>query len=128
MLTRALIDAGLMGVGVFGVAGIARLHPGVLVWVTWLGAAFLLGYGLMGAWRVCKSAGLRVSAGPSTQRSFAMAFNQTLTVSLLNPHVYVDTVFLVWMVNSQCVLRDRLLFWAGAASMSLMWFAAIGFG
>ena len=48
VLTCALIDGGLMAIGVFGVSGVARLHPDVLMWVTWLGAAFLLGYGLMG--------------------------------------------------------------------------------
>ena len=128
VLTCALIDAGLMAVGVFGVSGIARLHPGVLVSVTWLGAAFLLGYGLMVAWRACKPAALRVLAGPSTQRSLTVAFGQTLAVSLLNPHVYLDTVFLVGLVGSQYLLQDRLLFWAGAAGMSLMWFTAIGFG
>lgn len=128
VLTCALIDAGLMAVGVFGVSGIARLHPAVLVWVTWLGAAFLLGYGLMAAWRACKPAALQVSARPSGQRGLAVAFGQTLAVSLLNPHVYLDTVFLVGLVGSQYLLQDRLLFWAGAASMSLMWFAAIGFG
>lgn len=128
VLTCALIDAGLMAVGVFGVSGIARLHPAVLMSVTWLGAAFLLGYGLMAAWRACKPATLQVSVGPSSQRSLAVAFGQTLAVSLLNPHVYLDTVFLVGLVGSQYLLQHRLLFWAGAASMSLMWFAAIGFG
>ena len=49
-------------------------------------------------------------------------------MSLLNPHVYLDTVFLVGLVGSQYLFQDRLLFWAGAASMSLLWFVAIGFG
>ena len=34
VLTCALIDAALMAVGVFGVSGIARLHPDVLTWVS----------------------------------------------------------------------------------------------
>lgn len=128
VLTCALIDAGLMAVGVFGVSGIARLHPSVLTWVTWLGAAFLMGYGLMAAWRVYKPGVKQVSNGQAAQFGLAVALGQTLAVSLLNPHVYLDTVFLVGLVGSQYDLQGRWLFWAGASSMSLLWFAVTGFG
>ena len=42
--------------------------------------------------------------------------------------MYIWTMCLVGLVGSQYLLQDRLLFWAGAAGMSLMWFTAIGFG
>ena len=128
VLTCALIDAGLMALGVFGVAGIAQLHPAVLVWVTWLGAAFLIGYGLMAAWRVYKPGALLVSSGQAAPSAWMAVFGQTLAVSLLNPHVYLDTVFLVGLVGSQYDLQGRGLFWAGASGMSLLWFAVTGFG
>lgn len=128
VLTCALIDAGLMAIGVFGVSGIARLNSGVLTWVTWLGIVFLTGYGLTAAWRAYKPGTLQVAAGQGAPGGLAVAFGQTLAVSLLNPHVYLDTVFLVGLVGSQYPLHDRLLFWAGASSMSLLWFVAIGFG
>jgi L-lysine exporter family protein LysE/ArgO len=128
VLTCALIDAALMAVGVFGVSGVARLHPAVLTWVTWLGAAFLIGYGLMAAWRACRPGALQVAGGHAGHSAWFAVFGQTLAVSLLNPHVYLDTVFLVGLVGSQYPFQDRLLFWAGAASMSLLWFAVTGFG
>ena len=128
VLTCALIDAGLMAIGVFGVSGIARLSPAVLIWVTWLGIAFLTGYGLTAAWRAYTPGRLQVAAGQDAPRGLTIAIGQTLAVSLLNPHVYLDTVFLVGLVGSQYPLHDRLLFWAGASSMSLLWFVAIGFG
>lgn len=128
VLTCGLIDAGLMSVGVFGVSGIARLHPSVLTWVTWLGAAFLLGYGLMAALRAYAPGVLQVAPGQAAQVSWVVVFGQTLAVSLLNPHVYLDTVFLVGLVGSQYPLDDRLLFWAGASGMSAGWFALVGFG
>lgn len=128
VLTCALIDAGLMAVGVFGVSGIARLHPDVLKWVTWSGVAFLMGYGLTAARRAYKPSALQVTAAQAIPRGIMVAFGQTLAVSLLNPHVYLDTVFLVGLVGSQYALQERLLFWAGAAGMSLTWFASIGFG
>ncbi len=128
VLTCGLIDAGLMAVGVFGVSGVARLHPAVLTWVTWLGAAFLVGYGLMATWRASKPEALQVAGGPVAHMSWVAVLGQTLAVSLLNPHVYLDTVFLVGLVGSQYPFDDRLLFWAGASGMSLAWFALIGFG
>ena len=128
VLTCALIDAALMAVGVFGVAGLARLHPDVLKWVTWSGAAFLIGYGLMAAWRGYRPGTLQITGAQAVSRGWIVASGQTVAVSLLNPHVYLDTVFLVGLVGSQYVLQDRLMFWAGAAGMSLVWFAAIGFG
>jgi L-lysine exporter family protein LysE/ArgO len=128
VLTCALIDASLMAVGVFGVAGLARLQPAALAWVTWLGAAFLIGYGLTAAWRAYRPSAMQVAAGQAVPRRALLALSQTLAVSLLNPHVYLDTVFLVGLVGSQYLLEDRLLFWGGASSMSLLWFVAIGFG
>jgi L-lysine exporter family protein LysE/ArgO len=128
VLICGLIDAGLMAVGVFGVSGIARLHPSVLMWVTWLGAAFLLGYGLMAGLRAYKPGALQVAGGHAAPSAWGVVLSQTLAVSLLNPHVYLDTVFLVGLVGSQYDLQGRWLFWAGASSMSAVWFAAIGFG
>ena len=128
VLLCALIDAGLMALGVFGVSGVARQDSSVLKVVTFLGAAFLIGYGLLAAWRACRPGALVVAADSSASGSWMAAFSQTLAVSLLNPHVYLDAVFLVGLVGAQYPLQGRVLFWAGASSMSLLWFIAIGFG
>lgn len=128
VLTCALIDAALMAVGVFVVSGIARTNPVVLTWVTWLGAAFLIGYGLFAAWRSCMPVMLQVTAGQAVARGWSVCFAQTIAVSLLNPHVYLDTIFLVGFVGSQYLPQDRMMFWAGACSMSFLWFVALGQG
>jgi L-lysine exporter family protein LysE/ArgO len=115
--TCALIDACLLAAGVFGVSRLARLHADVLAV-----------YGAMAAWRAIwpvRSAAL--SARPGT-RSLALVWGQTLAVSLLNPHVYLDTVFLVGAVGAQYPMPPRALFWGGAACMSTLWFVALGFG
>ncbi len=125
--TCALIDAGLLAVGVFGVSALARLHANVLQWVTLLGVLFLLVYGAMAARRACLPYSSVVLAGNSGAPRAALVWGQTLAVSLLNPHVYLDTVFLVGAVGTQYPLPDRALFWAGAACMSSIWFVALGF-
>ena len=128
VLTCALIDAALMAVGVFGVAALARLLPNALAWVTGLGVVFLIGYGMAAARRAYKPGALQVADGQTVPRSAAISLGQTLAVSLLNPHVYLDTVLLVGAVGTQYPLQGSVLFWAGASSMSLLWFVAIGFG
>jgi L-lysine exporter family protein LysE/ArgO len=56
------------------------------------------------------------------------ALLQTLAVSLLNPHVYLDTVLLVGSVGAQQPSGLRPAFLAGACTASLGWFASLGFG
>jgi L-lysine exporter family protein LysE/ArgO len=50
-----------------------------------------------------------------------------LGFTLLNPHVYLDTVILVGSVANQF---DENKWWFGAGAMfaSLVWFSAIGYG
>src|SRR5690606_20343722 len=50
-----------------------------------------------------------------------------LALTLLNPHVYLDTVFLLGSIASTHG-EQRWLFAAGAMTASLVWFFALGFG
>ena len=43
----ALSDAVLVVAGVLGVGGLVTAHPGLLTVVRWVGAAYLVGYGLL---------------------------------------------------------------------------------
>ncbi len=47
--------------------------------------------------------------------------------TLLNPHVYLDTVLLVGSVGAQWG-EARWWFAAGAAASSVLWFTALGYG
>jgi L-lysine exporter family protein LysE/ArgO len=122
-----LLDAILMTVGVSGVASALGRTPWALDGVAIGGAGFLAGYGLAAAQRARAgtSAFVLASAGP---RSAPQALAQTLAVSLLNPHVYLDTVLLVGSVGAQQPSALRMAFLAGSCSASLGWFASLGFG
>lgn len=48
-------DVVLIGLGVFGTARLLQSHPWLMTLGTWLGAAFLIGYGVHAAWRACTS-------------------------------------------------------------------------
>jgi L-lysine exporter family protein LysE/ArgO len=51
-----------------------------------------------------------------------------LAVSLLNPHVYLDTVVLLGGIASQYQGALRWWFVTGAGVASLVWFSMLGFG
>jgi L-lysine exporter family protein LysE/ArgO len=61
-------------------------------------------------------------------RSVRAAIVATLAVSLLNPHVYLDTVVLIGSIAAQYPFAMRGFFALGAGLASLVWFSALGFG
>ena len=53
---------------------------------------------------------------------------QAAAFTLLNPHVYLDTVLLVGSIGAQQPASLRGWFVAGASTASLVWFGLLGFG
>jgi L-lysine exporter family protein LysE/ArgO len=53
---------------------------------------------------------------------------QAAAFTLLNPHVYLDTVLLVGAVGAQQAPPWRGFFLAGACAASALWFTALGYG
>ncbi|GAA3290860.1 LysE/ArgO family amino acid transporter [Streptomyces cinereospinus] len=122
----ALSDAALIALGVGGVGAVVAAWPGALTAVGWIGGAFLLGYGALAARRVVKPQGALRTEG-ETAGSRRRAVLTCLAMTWLNPHVYLDTVFLLGsLAADQGPLRWT--FGIGAATASLCWFAALGFG
>ncbi|MGW2639952.1 LysE/ArgO family amino acid transporter [Streptomyces sp. NPDC001348] len=122
----ALSDAVLIALGVGGVGAVVVAWPGALTAVGLIGGAFLLCYGALAARRVFRPAGgLRTEGEAVGSRRRAVL--TCLAMTWLNPHVYLDTVFLL---GSLAADRGSLrwTFGLGAASASLCWFAALGFG
>ena len=60
--------------------------------------------------------------------TWAAAMAQAAAFTLLNPHVYLDTVLLVGSIGAQQPADLQVWFVAGASSASLLWFCALGFG
>ena len=122
-----LLDVALMSAGVGGVSTVLNRSPWTLDAVALAGAGFLGWYGFGAAQRAWRGESL-VAASSATAGSARRVLAQTLAVSLLNPHVYLDTVLLVGTVGAQQPHGLRLAFLAGACSASLGWFVSLGFG
>ncbi len=122
----ALADAVLMVAGVAGLAQVLGQRPALAWWLTAGGATFLFAYGLRALWRAARPGALQAAQG-SAAITLTQALAQTAAFTLLNPHVYLDTVLLVGSVGAQ--LGDtRGWFAAGAAASSVAWFSALGYG
>ena len=123
----ALLDVALMAAGVFGLGALVQSSPRALQAIAWAGAAVLGVYGLQALRRAVVPGQLLASgAGAGVPR--AQAVRQVLLISLLNPHVYLDTVVLVGAVGAGQPAALRPVFLAGAGLASTLWFAALGYG
>ncbi|MEN3788483.1 L-lysine exporter [Aeromonas veronii] len=120
-------DLTLIAIGVFGGANVLAASPFGMALLTWGGVLFLGWFGgrsLLSAWRG-KGEGLAESAQQMGAKS---VLAMTLGVTLLNPHVYLDTLMLLGSLGSQVSESLRPAFAAGAMLASLVWFYSLALG
>jgi L-lysine exporter family protein LysE/ArgO len=140
-LICAVSDAILIVLGVSGVGLALQALPWLIDVVRWAGAVFLVTYGLLAAKRAWRPSGEALavgeqgteepglSGGPATTTTTRLApvVLTVLALTWLNPHVYLDTVFLLGTVaNTHGDLR--WMFAAGAVTASFVWFFSLAFG
>lgn len=122
------VDVALIALGMSGLGTLIESSPALLALARYGGAAFLLWYG----WR-CWASSLRGGAvlalsngseAPGLKRALATV----LALSLLNPHVWLDTVVLLGAVGSSLAGEERGAFALGAMTASVLWFGALGLG
>lgn len=122
-----LIDVILTTLGVGGLSASLGSEPLALAGLAVGGACFLGWYGLGAARRACSRQSLSAASTGGGQSARGVLL-QTLAVSLLNPHVYLDTVLLIGSVGVQQPAPLRPEFLAGVWTASVGWFASLGFG
>ena len=122
----ALSDALLIIAGVAGGGALVQQYPQTLEVARIGGAVFLAAYALFAARRALHPAALLPLDAPGLSLPAALA--TCFGFTFLNPHVYLDTVVLLGALASQRAKAGRWWFAMGAASASLCWFAALGFG
>ncbi|WP_219212452.1 LysE/ArgO family amino acid transporter [Variovorax boronicumulans] len=122
----ALGDALLVMLGVAGMAHLLQGHPGLAATMAFAGAAFLGGYGVRSLWRARRPQATALAA-QRVGASRRAVLGQAAAFTLLNPHVYLDTVLFVGGTGAQYAGGARAGFVAGAALASALWFTALGF-
>lgn len=142
----AASDAVLILLGVSGMGAATQAVPGLVEVVRWVGAAFLVGYGLLAGRRALRTSGEAlvlddaasapragqpdgtvVTLARPVQATAARVALTCLALTWLNPHVYLDTVFLLGSVGATHGAQ-RWVFAAGAMTASVLWFFGLAYG
>jgi len=129
-LTCVLCDITLIAAGAVGFGSLVARFPAVTRIAAWGGAAFLLVYGAMSLKSALHPAVLHAEkpGAHGALRTTGAAVATTLAISLLNPHVYLDTVVLIGSIAAQYQWAQRVWFAAGAMTASTVWFFGLAYG
>lgn len=124
-LVCSICDLVLVLTGVLGAASIFIQNPMIKVIFGVLGTLFLLWYGVLKIIEFInpKFSKKNTEDGKLTKPSTKMSVLLALSFSLLNPHVYLDTIILIGgFASKYSTITERLNFGLGAASFSMVWF------
>ncbi|MFU2075628.1 LysE/ArgO family amino acid transporter [Gallibacterium anatis] len=123
-----LCDVVLFTFGVLGLGTFISHNNVASVTLAFIGAGFLLIYGLR-AWRSAYrgNAGLQLQAGENSA-SLAKTVLLTLSVTLLNPHVYIDTVVIIGGIGGTLAWQEKIAFLIGGLCVSATWFFGLAYG
>jgi len=117
-----ICDASLIIIGVYSANELKELMPSLLPWLTW-GGIFMLLYTAFGS--VVKA--VNGSSGLQLTETVKVDWRQTaltaLAISLLNPHVYLDTVLLLGSIGA--LQANPAQFAIGACISSICWFTSL---
>lgn len=119
----------LIFLGVFGGGALLASNEMLLSVVTVGGIAFLLTYAfqsLKRAWQGEDEAA-EVTSGQAKKGMFAVLAG-AVAVTLLNPHVYLDTVVVLGSIGGQFDASQRVAFALGTMLASCVWFYGISIG
>lgn len=120
----AVSDLLLILAGTAGLGAVIGSHPTALTALKWVGAAYLLWFGVRSLSAARHASAL--AASPARSRGSVVA--TTLALTFLNPHVYLDTVLMLGNLANQHGATGRWWFAAGASMASILWFGGLGFG
>ncbi|MEO3427207.1 LysE/ArgO family amino acid transporter [Pelagibius sp. CAU 1746] len=123
-----LIDCALIALGAGGFASLLNAVPKLPGIAAWGGALFLAGYSLRAFAAALHPGSLRADGTPPGGAGLKAALATAVALSLLNPHVYLDTVVLLGGLAAQYPGAQRLAFALGAMAASGLWFYGLGYG
>ena len=116
-----------MIVGVSGIGHLLVSNDFLMPFVKWGGILFLLAYAARAIKSACYKSTLApdYNKPPQTHTAFVLSL---LSISLLNPNVYLDTVLLVGTIGGALPVMQSVVFVLGAIMTSFIWFFALAFG
>ena len=123
-----LCDVLLMGVGVLGLGTIIAQSHWASIGLALFGALFLFTYGSRSFISAYRGTSQLLAQQQAQTVSLKRVILVTLAITLLNPHVYIDTVAIVGGIGGTLNFDEKIHFLAGALLCSLIWFFGLAYG
>nr|WP_264302069.1 MULTISPECIES: LysE/ArgO family amino acid transporter [Vibrio] len=124
----SVLDMIFISLGIFGGGAILSQNEILLTSVTLGGIAFLSFYGLLSLKSAFKPESESESEGEIVARGRRTVILGALAVTVLNPHLYLDTVVILGSIGGQFEGHDRIAFALGTIMASFVWFYTLSIG
>lgn len=124
----SVLDMIFISLGIFGGGAILSQNEILLTSVTLGGIAFLSFYGLLSLKSAFKPESESESKGEIVARGRRTVILGALAVTVLNPHLYLDTVVILGSIGGQFEDHDRIAFALGTILASFVWFYTLSIG
>ncbi len=121
-------DVLLMGIGVLGLGSLIAQSQLSSFILAVIGALFLFTYGSRSFIAAYQGSSQLLMQSDKSKSSLKKAVLVTLAITLLNPHVYIDTVVIVGGIGGTLSFDQKIQFLMGALICSFLWFFGIGYG
>ena len=123
-----ILDMIFISLGIFGGGAILSKNETLLMAVTISGIAFLSVYGLLSLKSAFKPSSNSESSEEKVSRGRRTVILGALAVTVLNPHLYLDTVVVLGSIGGQFAGNDRVSFAIGTIMASFVWFYTLSLG
>lgn len=124
----SLLDVIFISLGIFGGGALLSSNEILLTSVTLGGVAFLSFYGFISLRSAFTSTSINESDGEVIARGKRTVILGALAVTVLNPHLYLDTVVILGSIGGQFEGHDRIAFALGTMIASFVWFYSLSIG
>jgi L-lysine exporter family protein LysE/ArgO len=120
-------DVALIALGIFGGGKLIASHEWLMLSIGWGGVLFLSAYAIFSFKQVWQNT-YQVAVNATALNSRKKIIGATFAVTLLNPHVYLDTVMILGSVGGKFDGNEKLAFALGTMLASILWFYSLAFG
>jgi len=124
----SVMDVFFISLGIFGGGALLSQNETLLTVVTLGGIAFLTFYGWLSLRAALQSSDEQESQPQKLARGRRAVILGALAVTVLNPHLYLDTVVILGSIGGQFEGSDRLAFALGTMTASFVWFYGLSIG
>ncbi|ERB64987.1 LysE/ArgO family amino acid transporter [Vibrio coralliilyticus] len=124
----SVLDVIFISLGIFGGGAVLSQNETLLTVVTLGGIAFLTFYGLLSVKSAMQTNKASESKRQVVERGRRAVILGALAVTVLNPHLYLDTVVILGSIGGQFEGQDRVSFALGTIMASFVWFYTLSIG